>query len=441
MKTSIKKLLLPHQIDHVTNLSKKLSDNYVCFDCSDTGTGKTYSAIATAKCLKMKVFIICPKTIMSAWRDVVAIFGVECLGISNYELLIREKHIDNGKVKKCPYIARTGDQQIYEWSLPAETLVIFDEVHRCCNPESLTGNLLLSLKNVYDKDHLLLLLTATICDGPHKFKLFSVLLKWCSNCNSVFHWLEKSYNPVMASEIIKERLAVKNMCKVSISDLGDTFQKNQVTSDYYDVKKTDGTEIDKLHEEIKNCMEKIKHKSFSDKDSNWASVIRARQKIELLKVQIFVDLAQQYIDNDFSVVIFVNYTDTLLLLLKTLGTDCSVYGEQTITQRMKNINDFIKDKKRIIVCNIQCGGDSISLNDKNGKYKRVALVSPPLSSLKLIQACGRISRADSKTPSFNKIVFANSTIEKQLCNKLKSKCSIYSAITDHDLMYDEKEDV
>ena len=71
MKSSIKKLLLPYQIDHVINLSKKLSNNFICFDCSDTGTGKTYSAIATAKCLKMKVFIICPKTIMSAWHEVV----------------------------------------------------------------------------------------------------------------------------------------------------------------------------------------------------------------------------------------------------------------------------------------------------------------------------------------------------------------------------------
>jgi hypothetical protein len=78
MKSSIKKLLLPHQIDHVANLSERLLENYICFDCSDTGTGKTYSAIATAKHLKMNIFVICPKTIMSSWIDVIAVFGVKC---------------------------------------------------------------------------------------------------------------------------------------------------------------------------------------------------------------------------------------------------------------------------------------------------------------------------------------------------------------------------
>jgi superfamily II DNA or RNA helicase len=141
-------------------------------------------------------------------------------------------------------------------------------------------------------------------------------------------------------------------------------------------------------------------------------------------------------ENNFSVVIFVNFTETLEMLAKELKTKCVVYGEQTLQQRLKNIEDFVEDKQRIIICNVHTGGDSISLNDKYGRFRRVALISPTWSSIKLIQACGRISRTDSKTPSLNKIVYANTKHEKIMCNKIKSKCSIYTAIKDSDLMYD-----
>ena len=223
---------------------------------------------------------------------------------------------------------------------------------------------------------------------------------------------------------------------MKIADLGDNFPKNNISSEYYDLEKSDSTKIDDLHNEIIKNLNEIQNKGNYDRGSIWAKIMRARQKIEILKVKIFVDLVTQYLDNNFSIVIFVNFTDTLKLLANTLKTQCLVYGEQNIKDRLININDFLEDKERIIICNIQCGSDSISLNDKHGTYQRVALISPPLSSLKLIQACGRICRTDSKTASFNKIIFANSDVEIKLCNKLKSKCTLYSSITDDDLNYD-----
>lgn len=442
MESFIENKLLSYQKDHVINLSNKLLNNHICFDCSDTGTGKTYSAIATAKHLKMKVFIVCPKTIMSSWIDVINIFNIQCIGISNYELLINIKYYIKDKKKTCPYIIKTNDQYLYKWTLPDNTLIIFDEVHRCCNPLSQTANLLLSLKNIYDQKHPLLLLTATISDTPTKFKLFAVLLKWANNYNYTFDWLNHTYNPIRATEIIKNKLSIKNMCKISIADLGNDFKKNHVSSEYFDINKTIGLKIDKLHQEIIIYLNQIENLNIKIKDSNnasnFAKIIKAYQQIELLKIPIFLDLVQQYKDNNFSIVIFVSYTNTLNLLAKLLQTTCVVYGEQTIKQRLQNIQDFIEDNQRVIICNIQCGGDSISLNDKNGKYPRISLISPPFSGIKLIQACGRISRTDSKTTSFNKIIYANTPIEKKLCNRLKTKCASYTTITDTDLTYEKE---
>ena len=437
MRSSIKKKLLPYQIDHTKNLADKLIKNHICFDSTFTGFGKTYSAIATAKVLKMKVFVICPKTIIASWKKVIEIFDVECLTVINYEMLILGKHYDKkNKSEKCKYITKTSNKFIYEWNLPENTLIIFDEVHRCCNIQSLTGNLLISLKDIYDEKHPILMLSATICDGPAKFKLFGLLLKWYPNYNYTgINWLEPTYNPVRASELIRQKLNPNNMCRVNIDDLGTAFKKNQVNADYYDIGKTDANKIDELHRDIMKNLKDLQNKSLEDRANGWALCTRNFQKIELLKVQVFVDLVEQYLANNFSIVIFVSFTATLELLAQTLKTKCIVYGGQDIKTRLKNIDDFIADKERIIILNIKCGGESISLNDKHGKYQRVALISPPQSSIKLIQACGRISRADSKTISINKIIYANTTYEKQLYNKIKDKCSMYNTITDQDMTY------
>jgi superfamily II DNA or RNA helicase len=42
----IRSKLLPYQIDHTDQIIKSLKSHNRCLDASDTGTGKTYTAIA-----------------------------------------------------------------------------------------------------------------------------------------------------------------------------------------------------------------------------------------------------------------------------------------------------------------------------------------------------------------------------------------------------------
>ena len=83
----IKDKLLKYQIQHTENLVRILQNNMACLDASDTGTGKTYTAIGVAKMLKCKPFIICPKSVISNWIQVCKYFDCEILGIANYEML------------------------------------------------------------------------------------------------------------------------------------------------------------------------------------------------------------------------------------------------------------------------------------------------------------------------------------------------------------------
>ena len=83
----IKDKLLPYQIQHTENLVRILENNKACLDASDTGTGKTYSAIAACSILNVNPIIICPKTIKNTWKSVCEYFNVIPEIIINYEAL------------------------------------------------------------------------------------------------------------------------------------------------------------------------------------------------------------------------------------------------------------------------------------------------------------------------------------------------------------------
>jgi superfamily II DNA or RNA helicase len=63
-----------------------------------------------------------------------------------------------------------------------------------------------------------------------------------------------------------------------------------------------------------------------------------------------------------------------------------------------------------MIANIRAGGVGISLQDKNGTYGRVSLISPTWSSIELKQALGRIHRAGGLTPCIQRIVYCKGRV-------------------------------
>jgi hypothetical protein len=81
----------------------------------------------------------------------------------------------------------------------------------------------------------------------------------------------------------------------------------------------------------------------------------------------------------------------------------------------------MEDKERIIICNINAGGQSISLHNKNGNHPRTSIISPSWSAQYLIQSLGRIYRSGVKTETYQYILFGNSKIEQMLYENVKDK--------------------
>jgi superfamily II DNA or RNA helicase len=441
----VKKELLSYQIGNADNIIRILNNNGTVLDASDTGTGKTYTAVASCAQLKLNPLIICPKAVISAWKRVCKIFNVDPFFIVNYETIKNLKYYDDrGNRKKCSYIKYNEETKHYSWkNIPKNVVFIFDEAHKCASLSTFNGLLLLATKET--TNNFIILLSATIADHPEKFKLFFYILNFISKndvdkldldfkkyMNIVERWIMRDPRPMLR---IHNMLYPNRATRMSIDVLGDLFPETQITATPYSMGKTREVEIQMEYETIYKELENLKTKSKSGKlaTNPLVLILRAHQKIELLKIPTFVELANDFLHDGFSVVIFVNFTQTLKSIAKLLFTKCLIYGEQSDTERQTNIDNFQSNKERLIVCNIKAGGVGISLHDTDGKHRRVSLISPCWSSIDLTQALGRVHRAGSISKSLQRIIYAANTVEEKIADKLQQKIKELNSINNGDL--------
>ena len=449
---NIEEKLLKYQRDHTRNLIYIINKNTTALDASDTGTGKTYCAIALCKQLKLKPLIICPKSVIRSWESVCKVFDIKPYFIVNYETIKIGKNYDSkGERTKSDFLnilekkLENGKKEIdYEWIFDEnekkDIIMIFDEVHKCSDINTLNGKLLYTAKKLEMK---MLILSATVCDHPENFRLFFYVLNFIEpeqvkKTNMSYqkyqyiiqNWIMRDAKPLWR---IHHMLFPDRGSRIRIDTLGDMFPETQITATPYNMDKKREEEIQKEYSKISEEIEELKDKTKKDKNNILVKLLRAQQKIELLKIPLFLQLTNDFLENNYSVVIFINFTQTLETLSKELHTDCIIYGEQTSDIRQKNIDRFMENKSRVILVNIKAGGVGISLHDKNGNHPRVSLISPTWSSVDLIQALGRIHRAGGKSKSLQRILYVANTVEEKIADKIQQKVANINTINNGDL--------
>lgn len=441
----LKDKLLPFQISHVNNLVRIIEKNNAVLDASDTGTGKTYTAIAACKILKLEPIILCPKSVMSSWRRVCGYFDLTYKFIVNYETIKLGKYYVNQSRVICPYISLNKNKDSgdfsYTWIIDdPNTIFIFDEVHKCSNLDSHNGKLLFSAKL---SQRPIMALSATIADYIDKFKIFFWILNFVDPehvkknnidfnqyMTIISKWALRDQKPMLR---IYNMLYPNRASRMRIDTLGDQFPETQITAEAYSMGKKKEQEIEQQYSIIAQEIDNLQDKSIKDRSNHLVKILRAHQRIEILKVPAFVELANDLIENGYYVVIFVNYTQTLILLSEMLNTKHVIYGKQKQSERDKSIELFNDNKINVIVCNIKAGGLGISLHDIHGGHPRASIISPTWSSIDLIQALGRIHRAGGKSKSLQRIIYAANTIEEKIADKLKKKLSDLNSINNGDL--------
>jgi len=437
-KINLKKLY-DYQILHVYNLITCLKKINVVIDGSSTGTGKTYTTACVCKELRLQPVIICPKSIMNIWRITCDYFDVKPLAIVNYETIRSGQMYDEyGKRVDSEFLKMTkvGKKIEYKWDFgqnTKRTVIVFDEAHRCKNKNSINGQLLLSTKNVCKT----MLLSATISDTVDNFTLFGYLLGFYKTLAGGRNWA-KNIEKEDKNRLVENSISTLNKylfphkgSRMNVEDLGESFPKNNISVDSYTIDKASTKKIDDMYIDIRE--------KYKDSDGKELVVInKARQTIELLKVPILYEQTEKYLENNKSVAIFVNFTDTLNTLSKLFTENnikhAVIHGKQTSDEREIEINKFQTNTVRVIICMITAGSVGISLHDTSGMHGRVSLICPSFSSTDLIQTLGRIYRTGIIQPVLQKIIYCADTYEDVICRKVKEKIKFINYLSDEDLV-------
>jgi superfamily II DNA or RNA helicase len=325
--------------------------------------------------------------------------------------------------------------------------LVFDEAHRCTAIDSLNADMMAAARR---QGIPTLGLTATAACTPLQMKALGYLLglhqganfyQWTRqfHCGPIegmrgWHWLAGKDKQRADMEKMNRLIIPARGVRVRIADI-PSFPRRTVTSELYDVEGAE--EIDKIYkDEIIPLLAELAERATQDValEHPLTKLLRARQKVELLKVPMMVERAQDLIANGNSVGIFVNFTLTIRALSKLMKCPHIIDGNTPDETRKIIAEEFIADKVRAIILNSAAGGVGLSLPDLNGNFTRHGLVSPPLDARTFLQLAGRFHRESSKTPCFYHVLLAAKTVEEKIHKQLGLKLNNLESLNDGDFM-------
>jgi len=395
-------------------------------DTSHVGTGKTVVAAHLAKVLKRPVAVLCPKSVIPSWERELKETGIEPLFVLNYEKI---------RTGKTEWMSKRG-KKIMTWHLPEDTLVLVDEVHKCKGPYTQNSQLLVSLVTQGYSIHAM---SATAAEDPTEMRPIGYVLglhnlnKASDGLKSWFSWMMQygcTQNQWNAWELrrktklsdLNKIMYNKNVKRLTVDDFPDSFKENRVFIE--PIAFGSAAKIAKAYSDFGVTPEIITNllENGTVEDSDWGLVnlLRARQLAESLKAKDMADMAKDYVEQGHSVVLFVNFTDTVDVLCELLGCMC-IQGGQKVEERQEIIDAFQRDEEHILVINTAAGGTGISLHDTNGNRQRISLISPTFNVKDHLQALGRIHRNGAKSDAIQKVLVASDSIEEHVMRVVEQK--------------------
>lgn len=419
------KQLYDYQKPSADALERALRNHRVAADCSDTGSGKGIVACEVARRVGGPIAVICPRLMCEVWRDNLRAFGIEPLFCIGYEKL-RAGGTEWGRFA----IKR------WKWNLPNDTLLIFDENHKCKSPTSLSGKILAA-----SKSYRVLMLSATMAMSPLDLKSTGYLLGM-HNYIGYWKWLRANgcYPGPFGQLIFGKKNAEKVLLnlhsqifpekgyRIRIAELGSAFPETSITAECYEF--PNAAEVTAAYEEAGELLNEAILRGESATSAVFQ--MKARQKAEILKVDGLASMVTDLVEEGSSVVVFVSFRETLSKLRDKLGCG-GVYGGQSEDERQAAIAAFQRDEARVLICNVVAGSSGISLHDINGRYPRVSLITPTFHAVDLRQCLGRVHRAGGKSKSIQKLVFSKHTPEERIFRRVQAKLNNIDKINDGDL--------
>lgn len=433
--------------------------NGIACDLSETGVGKTYSAAWIAKQFNAPIVVIGPKSVIPTWKKILAQFGVQATILINYEKIMRgsTSYVKYREPKIDPKTGQPKNESrchLVQVNLPAGCLVILDEAHKCKGVTSLNAGLLISLKR---QGYKVLTLSATQATNPIEMRAFGYAANlhnlyqwriWCLDhgAQEMGRWGALTFDTEDDQAQKKMGMAHENLfgiqhlaSRLTHEQMGNLFPENQIVAEAFDLG-SNNPKIQAVYDEMEDEIAKMDEQTENYSGHVFAQIVKTRRKAEMLKIPLFQEMVEDLYDEGKSVVVFLNFTESIVALTDRLsdqdkfkGKIGLIHGEQSFKARWKDVDDFQSDKKRILICNLKAGGVALSFHDLIGKHPRAALLSPSFSAIDMLQALGRCHRQGGKTKVYQRIIYAANCIEEHACNKVQARLNNLSCLVDGDL--------
>lgn len=450
---------------------------------SGTGIGKTFITLAAARERNKKLLVICPKAITIDWKRAASYMEADLIDAHGWEWIKTGKTpFGYWEMKKGAKGKAKRDRFI--WTIPQGTELVFDEAHRASGNGTQNSHIV-DQANILG--HSIHALSATLANDPTKMKAIGFTLGLHDGSKEGFEDFMRTHG----CQLVKMPIPTKGQKRASMDDddedsgggrgqrsiqvwkfrgtqrdlqslhsnifphkgvrvkpedLGDAFPATQIEAKAYEL--DEERDIRRAYEEMEQKIAEIEDSDDyegSEKSANiLAEMMRARRRVEFLKINLVVSLTRDALEEGMSLFIAVNFRDTLfgrvddfgkkepglvdLLKIKSL-----IVGGQKDTDRRNMIDDFQADRTRICAGIIQACREGINLHDLNGKHPRMSLIMPSQSAIDTKQVLGRIWRAGGVTRSIQRILFAANTIEESVCKNLATKLDQLDLLMDGDL--------
>ena len=165
------------------------------------------------------------------------------------------------------------------------------------------------------------------------------------------------------------------------------------------------------------------------------SISVAMMQIETAKIGTFVRLAREALENfpNQKIAICMNYSASVMDVVAALAeyNPLVLDGKISVANRSKVLNKFQAPttESRLIIGNLSVMSTGIDLDDKDGRFPRIAFVSPNYSTINLYQLGFRFLRADSKSGAELYYVYGTHAREDAMLRVLATKSDVMKATT------------
>lgn len=409
--------LYDFQRPHALRLLRSLREEGVCLDASDTGTGKTYVALALCSALGCeRPLVVCPLSVVGSWRRAAKEVGLRDLRLAHYEMICKKGR------------AWTGDHELERvfctkrgvFTEPAPGVVVFDEAHRAKNKGTRPSRVVFAAR---DSGSRVVLVTSTACDKQSALRNYGAVLRLFPE-SGFEAWLNEQENPARS---MHRALFPRFASRLRLSEVGQYLPRHTVVSKGVVLgEPREGSAYARLLKEEK------------------PHVTHLREQIEHEKLPIFRDLVAKHLEAGKSVVVMLNFKRPLRLLADMFLCPV-VTGDQDPRERQQLVADFQANRTRLLLLTLQTGGTGISLHDTAGGFPRVAIISPPWSGQDLTQALGRTFRLGCRSEVVQYLVYCTDTFERRVCEvireKLKNLATVNEGASSRSVFHLVEEDV